>query len=528
MPSRQYFNFIGTVWDFLPEEDKERMGEYWLGLEQVFASVYQKFAEVDLNIAVNDMVTFSTERWLPYVFDETTAIERPAVYVSTQDLASGVNLLNKYLIRFSVDGGAETQIDLRGSNPQATTITEIINKINTTVGYELVQSIFENTILQFTSPTSDSTSRIKFVVPADPTKDASEFVLGLLQTDLPHEVPEYPYVFSLPYERVAEIPELRNKIRDESLTINLEENINYAVEAAAGLVTFKEAPPANMWAKRTLIDDETPFNNFGFLMDIYEPNSVSYLSVVQGLWYAFWTGPKPENLKRSLYLLFGLPVAQEISVVTKVTSTEIETTSGDGIIRTFEIPDGLVAVVVEGESVERFQPLVSGIEVFDKINKPGFIKDEIGRAGIQRFLTENATKGSGDTDETKALTMLEEHTFLPQIDVNSFISPDINLANVKSFLEQIKPLNKTFLFQVIVGAFSDEIPVDDVLTMCMSMDVTPNVDSNQTTFLEQSDLDDYESNPNEGLNLDSDGVLLQESVEVEVRSFGVLIDSFDA
>jgi len=123
---------------------------------------------------------------------------------------------------------------------------------------------------------------------------------------------------------------------------------------------------------------------------------------------------------------------------------------------------------------------------------------------------------------------LEEYTYLPQIKVESFIDPDINMQNVRTFLDAINPKVKTFLFQIIVGEFKDEVEIEDKHALHIKLDVTPNVDSNQTTFLPQADLDDYETIDNEALNMDSDGIALQESVAVEVYSFGSLIDSFNA
>lgn len=528
MSNRQYFNFLGTVFSQLPEADKERMGELWQGYEQIFATIYQKYVEVDLNIAIQDMVLYSTERWLPYTFNTSNQILKAATYTGNQDLSLGVNLSSRFLLRFRVDGGTPFEVDCRGVNPAATTIDEVISKINLIAGFQFASGVFENSVLKFTSSTQGSNSTIEFLPATQPSLDAVEFLIGLLPTDLPISVPEFRYVYALPYERVARIPSFQDKIRDESVEYTLQENTDYEVDRDEGVIAFKEQPLESLWAKRTLIDDEAPWNNFGFLMDIYEKNSRAYLRIVQGLWYAFWTGPRPENLRRALYLLFGLPVALEDATVTAVSSTEIQTTSDDGIDRVFLVPAGLSPIVTVGQRVTRFQPLVDGISVFDKINFPGFIKDEIGRAGIQRFLLDEATRGPGDTDETKALKTLEEHTFLPQITVNAFISPDINLGNVRSFLEAIKPLNKTFLFQVIVGTFEDALPVEDAYTMALELDVTPNLDSNQTTFLAQTDLMNYETIDDESMDLDSDGALLLEAVEVEVYDSGGLIDSFVA
>jgi len=285
-----------------------------------------------------------------------------------------------------------------------------------------------------------------------------------------------------------------------------------------------------LWAPKTQVNLETPWNNYGWLMDIYDDNSAQYLNVVQGLWFAFWTGPKPSNIKSSLYLLFGLPVASEDGEIIEVTTSSIQIKGGSsGRLYQYQIPAGLTSIVSVGEQVIRFQPLVSGIDVFDKINLPGFIENEIGRAGIQRFLLDNASRGSSpDTDESKALAMLEEHTFLPQISVEAFISPDINLGNVKRFLNDIKPLNKTFLFQVIVGKFVEVVSLVEQLGLDVFIDVTPNLDSNQTTFAGQSVTLPYETADNNGLNLDTDTMLVSDSLEVEVNNKFGPVETFIA
>lgn len=528
MSSPQYLSFLGTVWDLLPDEDKQRLGETWKAYEQVIASVYQEFSEVGLSIAVENLVQYNTQRWLPYTFNSDNFIARPAIFTSTQDLSQGVNLSGQYLVKIAVDDDAPIELDLRGINPVTTTIEEIVSKINTTFGFTLARAVVQNALLQLVSTTLGPASKITFHVPSNPLLDASEFVFGLLQSQLPLSVPEYPWVYALPYDRVVSIPELRDAVRDDSVEVSLLPGVDFALEPEFGNIRFKEEPIEELWAKRTLMDEERPWNNFGFLMEIYQPNKPTYLSVVQGLWFAFWNGPKPDNLRKSLYLLFGLPTAQEDSVVTAITPTSIETTSPGGVLRVFPTPTNLVPVVVLGQSVTRFQPLVDGIDVFDKINRPGFVAEEAGRIGIQRFLTEEASRGSGDTDETKALTMLEEHTFLPQISVDAFISPDIDLGSVRTFLDAIKPLNKAFLFQVIVGAFKDPIKVGDEIGFSVGIDITPNVDSNQTTFAQPPTLSSYETTPSPGMDLDSDGFQFQESAIIDVYQGPTLIDSFNA
>lgn len=527
MASTQYFNFAGTVWGLLSEDDKQRFGELWHGIEQVTAGSYQKFVENNLNAAVADLKPFSTERWLPYTFTPANFLSQPAVFTSTQDLSLGVNLTSRYLLKFSVNGATPVEINIRGAAISQTFISEIVAKINASFTYPFARGVFENTILQLTSNISGVNSTIQFLPTSIPAANASEFVLGILDTDLPLTVPEFRWIYSTPHTTLAEVPVLQDAIRDESIATSLISGTDYVVLNNKN-IAFKEPPPQAMWARRSLFDQENPWNNFGFLMDIYQKNSIRYVDVIQGLWFAFWTGPRPSNVKTSLYLLFGLPTAKEDGVVTSVTISGITVTGVSGAVYVSSIPTGLVAVVTQGQSVRHFDPLVSGIEVFDKVNSPGFIEEEIGREGIDRFLTESASRGPGDTDETKALRMLEEYTFLPQISVDSFIYPDIDLKNVKIFLDAIKPLNKTYLFQVIVGKFRENLVFSETLRKDYTTDVTPNIDSNQTTFIPGLDLDSYETGPSPGLDLDSDGIQFNEGVAIEVYSLLTLIDSFTA
>ena len=526
MGSSHYFDYLGSVWSQMPEEDKARLGELWQGYEQIFAAVYQKFAENHLNIAMQDVEAFTTERWLPYVFNDDNFIEQPAVFTSSQDISLGINLTVRRKLNLKIDNRPPLEVDVVGEVPGSTKIAEIIAKLNTAHGFALSRSVFEGSVLQLVSPTTGINSKITILETANPAENAAEFILGV--DIFPTTVPEFPFIYQGPYPALAGLPELQDAIRDENVVKFLVEGTDYQV-INRQQIAFKAEPPEKMWARRSLFDEENPWNNFGFLMDIYQPNSPRYVNVLQGLWFAFWTGPKPSNVKKSLYLLFGLPTAQEDGVVESVTSTTITNLSDSGVRRTHTIPSGLVSLVVPGQRVTKFDPLVSGIEVFDKVNRPGFIRDEIGRPGIERFLTENASKGPGeDTDETKALTLLEEYTFLPQISVESFVNPDINLANVKTFLDAIKPLNKTYLFQVIVGTFDDLLGLKEIAGANPDIDLSENVDSNTTTFLEEATLDAYETTVDPGLALDPSGVLFQENVVIEVYSFSMLIDTFTA
>lgn len=556
MSSPIYFEFLNSVWEQLPEADRERMAELWQGYEQVVAAVYQKMLEVNLNIAVADLQPWSTERWLKYAFSESNYIARPASFISNQDLSAGMNLTSKYLLKFKVDGGPAFEVDTRGYNASITNIFEVITRINAGARFEFAFSAYENSVVKLQSKTVGNESSIEVLVTSTPERNACEYLLGIDPGTLPQVYPKFKHPYTIPYSSVASVPEFRDNVRTESVTTLLEEGTDYVVETD-GVINFKAAPPATMWAERTQINTENPWYNYGFLTEIFQANSPRYVGVVQGLWFALWNGPTPANIRVSLYLLFGLPTASEPGVVTSVSETQIIIAGDSGTSKTYAVPSGLYSEVAVGDRVITFQPLVDGISVFDKVNSPGFVESQIGRVGIQRFLTEKASRGTGaDTDETKALRMLEEYTFLPQISVESFIYPDINLENVTLFLDILKPICKTYMFQVIVGSFKDLVGVDDRMGASFDINLDSTLDANETTLMfrgfatEQSlnaynspVLDAYEttasphSDEYDGLSLDQQGIIFDDRLDVVVQKqvegppgvwTTVLIDSFSA
>lgn len=542
--SEYIFNYLNDVWDLLPEKDRLRFAELWKGYEQSMGSVWMKLFERDMATNIDTLPLYNVQRWLKHMFDDTTQILRSATYRCNQDLSKGVNLSNRFLIKLSVDSDPAVEIDLRGVNPAATTIFEIVDRINQVVGKKVVFPVEQNQLIEFRSPTKGPGSLLTFYPTSSPANDASAMILGLdPDFDLPKTFPKFKYEYLLADQFIVGIPSLQDKIHDELTTVLLTENVDYEIEFGTGVISFAATPPAAMWAKDTLVNLETPYNNYGYLLDIYDKNTESYLKAVKGLWYAFWTGPRPENIRRSLYLLFGLPTASAAGTVIKVTSSVIEVRYDDNTTESFQIPTELVAIVGEFQRVERFQPLVDGIVVYDKINYPGFLEKEVGRFGVQPFLTEKATHGEDpSTDESKALRILEENTYLPQINVNAFISPDISLTNVQSFLKNIQPKSRSFLFQILVGIFRDRLDILDEgyrgmvspnypngipsLGFDITFDVTPNVDWNNNTSGNQDTWNEAEANEGTGLILDSEGMCFGDKIEIEVRQASVLTDSF--
>lgn len=528
--SNYLYRYLSSVWDNLPNRDRDRFGELWKGYEQVWGDVLQRFLELDQSLNISDIPVFLTERWNRYSFDSSNQQILPAVFTSFQDISKGLDLTERYELKISINGNSPITVDCRGRDPENTSINEVIFAINQAFGFDFAKGVFENTTIELTTKTKGPSARIIVLQTDQASRNAAELIFGLRDFELPFATPEYPYVYALPDKKVFSIPALQDSIRNENLSYYIIEGPDFVIDRERGWIRIKEQPPETLWAKVSKINEETAFYNFGFLID-YVDRSISredYLLNTQGLWFAFWQGPRPELIRRSLYLLFGLPVALRNGVVISRDESVAQILHDDNVIRTYVLPSQLFWLIDVGQYVERFEPLVSGIDVFDKSNLPGFVQTEIGREAIQQFALPEATRGFGsDTDESKALQMLEEHTFLPQINVNAFIRPDINVGSIFNFLQNIKPLQKAFYFQVIVAIFQEEIALRDTYGFLLNTDVTPNLDSNQTTTVGAAAREQYESEDIPPLDLDSDVIQFGERGGLSFSDFTGPLPQFD-
>lgn len=83
----------------------------------------------------------------------------------------------------------------------------------------------------------------------------------------------------------------------------------------AAASTTSERVVNRLWAETTVVDQDQLYQNFGFPIQVQQPNSVEFKNVLQGLWYAYWNGPTIDNMERGLNLVFNLPYAPEAGVV---------------------------------------------------------------------------------------------------------------------------------------------------------------------------------------------------------------------
>lgn len=271
--------------------------------------------------------------------------------------------------------------------------------------------------------------------------------------DVPYTLNAFPHGIKVD-KSIISIPNLRDLVDDPTQV--LIEDVDYVVQGGllASRVAFRisslgpeDDRRRQMWAEITQVNRETPYRNFGVLIDFFRENSEEYKLALQGLWYTFWTGSTPGNLQRGMHILLGLPFAKRAGTVTRLDTTlgEIDVTDPRGQVITYLIPTGLDPVVARGGAVARFDSLTTGVNIIDRNNEPGFVANRLGRAGINRFLTSEASRGLGDTDETKALLLLENHLFLPQILVEA-VTRRVNVTELVTFLDNMKPQWTEYVF----------------------------------------------------------------------------------
>lgn len=490
------WRFLGDVWANLPRTDRDMLSEVWKSYEQVFADILQQAYEFDFSHIVEKCPVFMTRRWLKYTFDFTSQIKTPVTFTAPLDISAGVDLSERYILAFTVDGHYY-EIDIRGAG-DLTSAKEIAAKINSVLKFSFVSVLYENAVLKFTSKRNDDQADIRFEIPRGrPDLNCADLVLGLTNSQLNKSMGEYRWTYDLRRAYAGEtavndpestyeiwhIPELINGIRTESVTVVLAENTDYIIDPQTQIIAFQSKPYHAMYARVTKIYERSAAYNFGWLIN-YVDNKLPpdvYNHVLKGLWFCYWMGGRPEFIRSALCLLFGLPVAREEGTVVDIGKfvnyfTEQTITVANRSGREFEytVPMGLRASVKVGDRITRFQPLSTGVEVYDSVNRPGFVKRDLGAYNIARFLTPNAT----DADVEKALEMLENNTFLPQINVNAFTREGINLRAIRKFLDAIKPLHKTYHMQMIVAEPEDPINIKERRQIHIELDVSQTLDSN--------------------------------------------------
>ena len=207
-------------------------------------------------------------------------------------------------------------------------------------------------------------------------------------------------------------------------------------------------PPDRLWAEYSFIDNNPVIEaNFGepaglTLDDLAGlPGNVDYLSAVRGIWYAFFNGPRPNNIRIGAQIFLGLPFAEQTGIIEEIRSDFSPSTgrilvrdaANNEIVRSYAHPATLDLEVspitgnryVVGDLVSQFAPLVEGVEITDYVKNPTWF------AGVvqQGVFTE----------------VQKYHTFSVRMDSAIF---DLSaLLLVRDFVLTIKP---TYTYPVIL------------------------------------------------------------------------------
>lgn len=218
---------------------------------------------------------------------------------------------------------------------------------------------------------------------------------------------------------VVGVPLLQEFIKNDDDSAVLRQNIDYYLEEYRGQPCLRfvtkanssvdvwqdELPPAVLWAEVTHIDNRpTIEGNFGipaqFTLDDLSllPDTADYLSIVRGLWYAYFNGPTLFNLRAGTQMLLGLPFAETDGVITEIrgdfsSSTGrilITDSSEESIVRSYPYPASLPleinpdtgVVYAVGDTVKQFAPLVRGVEVTDYIKDPRWFEGYINQGNF--------------------------------------------------------------------------------------------------------------------------------------------------
>jgi hypothetical protein len=306
----------------------------------------------------------------------------------------------------------------------------------------------------------------------------------------------------MPVESViVDIPNLQRVIKDPLEAEVLRRNLDFFMDTVRGstCIRFDESvwnvgegqpiPVPRLWAEYTFLDNRpTVEANFGIpvqftLDDLSQlPATVDYLSAVQGLWYSYLNGPTIFDLRVGTQVLLGLPFAEVTGVITEIRTDYspntgrilIQDANDPPIVREYVFPVTLSMEInpatgktyVEGDTVQQFAPLVTGVSVLDWVNDPDWFQGYLSQGvfeEIQKFFTFS-------------------------VKVNSAIFNLSALIFVKNFLYNIKPTYTSPLFVVEEDLF-DTIEVTDFITLTghLSLEVGAVYGVKQTTSFDSAD-----------------------------------------
>lgn len=283
-------------------------------------------------------------------------------------------------------------------------------------------------------------------------------------------------------ELIERVPTLQQNIVIEDAAADeatLWQNVDYFIEEIRGVkgVRFQSGqssdvgdvwegalPPDNLWAEYVFVDNSPLIESrYGIASGLTRaqlsqlPDTVDYLSAVQGLWYAYFNGPTIRNLRIGVQILLGLPFAEAAGTIeeirTDLTSQQgrmlIRDAQDTEVVRSYSFPRQLGLEVnpatgleyAVGDTVTQFSPLVKGAEVTDWVKDPKWYQGLLNQGLFfepQKF-----------------------HKFLVRVDSGAFNLSALLFA--QSFIRRIKPTYTDATFFVQLNAAEDDIDVVDTV-----------------------------------------------------------------
>lgn len=256
---------------------------------------------------------------------------------------------------------------------------------------------------------------------------------------------------------IDSIPELfpKTDIGDHSpLGAPLTEAVDYVVGVNGQLVFLVEPAQVFQFAKILFQNRQLVFDNFGFLIDFFQPNSRTYRRATQGLWFAFWNGPTVSNIELGAAIVLGFPISAGGRVLEindeLLGAKSIVVQDLNGIQETFQVRAEFVPFIkVEvGFESDTFFPLVVPFEVLDYVIDKN-IHTRLSFPAPQRFF--------------QWFVFFDAALWTPFIEDLIAAGEPVNLDAVGNFINRIEP-------EYTRGVLATRLELFDEISLATSLD----------------------------------------------------------
>lgn len=346
-------------------------------------------------------------------------------------------------------------------------------------------------------------------------------------------IPGSSWAYDTDDSAIISIPYFQDGIT--SYTVRRAEGTDYTV--GDGFIDWHNEPDSTeMWAPIIYKDEKRIYNNWGILIGEESGDSSAYLNAVRGAIYSYWNGPTKRDIRNGLNVFYGLGFIDKPGTVFSVDSTSIEVKHGYNDYTTYPYDSGSFAAHNVGDVVRRFDALTSDIEVFDYITHPRWWRTY--SIDIINKYYQGSSLSAAAREEINRLSKYS--TFGIKIDAERYAQLDLLIPGMAiRFLDKIKPVYTDYFF-IINNDFrsidpdetsGDWLFFDDDGTTVSSTGLLEEYEIYLTTTFTVNYIsymayvngyegnapltfDQYQTQPNESYDLDSDVVGFWEQLEI--------------